>query len=686
MPAIDSLVAQYRYFAVDFLTNQVLAEIPFKGVSYERALNAAGSFSGTVPVLDVTTAYNLYENTMPGKTALYVVRNDECVWGGMIWSRSYSLSSRELSVNANEFSSYLYHRNVWKTVSNSYSASGVVVTPGTMTLTIASGTYPFSLGMPVFVGFSTNETKIYDGVRTLSGPPPTTTTFTVSGVTDSSSNPIPVGMYSSITVTVRVDTYDFVRSLISNALQDFVNVDFPNFEIEPGVTTTKTVTNKVLTDNFATLTVASHDAQVGQSIVARGVGAPFNGQYKVTATTATTVTYAVTAANVASTAVSPTVFPNTSIASYAASVPNDPLIPTAQGYAVVNLTSSHGLSVGDYVTIVGLDDPAGDRPVFNGTSKVTSVNSATGFTIVAKSYKPIDAVLHVFTTAPAGSSVTITPSISYGTYGSFAANSDFDLDFSTNGYSGEEHSSDNDIRGYELKSVGEVLEEYSNALNGFEYRIDCYYDTATSSFAREFVFIPLDPIAAYRPLDPGEVPDITWFNADKLVFEYPGNINEITLDESAEDAATRFFVVGSDNNLGNDASQPYAAAANITLLNEGWPLLDADESKDGVFDEQELYTQAQKYLSEFRPPVAELSVSVNGSLNPAVGSYNPGDWCILIINDDFVKYRLASDLEIRSDVILRKIEGYQVSVPDTPSFPEEVTLTLIDEWEIDKVG
>lgn len=689
MPVFDSLVAEYRYFVTDFLSNEVMAELPFKSVSYERSLNAAGSFSGTIPVVDKTAAYNLYESTMPGKTALYVVRNDQCVWGGVIWSRSYSLESRELSVTANEFSSYLYHRNVWKTFSNSYAATGIVITPGTVALTLTNGTYPFSLGMPVSVSFSTNSTNVYNGVRTVSGPPPTSNTLTVSGVVDSSSNPIPAGTYSNVTVRVRVDTYDYIRSLITNALSDFVNIQFPNTDIEPGVTTTTAVTNKQLTNNVATLTVPGHTADVGQSVVVRGLGSPFNGQYDITAKTSTTVSYNVTASNVPSTAVSSSVFSAANIVASSASSPNSVDFPTASGFAAFVLGVNHGLSVGDYVTVAGFDDPAGDRPIFNGTSKVTSIESSTSFTMNAQSFKPSDGIIYrsvPYVEPPAGSTITATPSISYGTYGSFSSNSDFDLEFSTNGYSGEEHLADNDIRGFELKSIGEILDEYADALNGFEYRIDCYYDTATAAFKREFVFIPLDPIAEYRPLDPGEIPEISWFGADQLVFEYPGNIASVTLDESAENAATRFFVLGSNNNLGNDASQPYAAAANKTLLDEGWPLLDADESKNGVFNEQELYSHAQKYLSEFRPPVADLSVAVNGSLQPTVGSYNPGDWCALIINDDFVKYRLFSDLETRSDILLRKIEGYSVSVPDNPSFPEQVTLKLIDEWEIDKVG
>jgi hypothetical protein len=81
-------VTEYRYFTTDLLTNQVLAEIPFKGVSYERALKAAGGFSGNIAITEETSTYDLYDSTMPGKTGLYVVRNGVCVWGGIIWGRS----------------------------------------------------------------------------------------------------------------------------------------------------------------------------------------------------------------------------------------------------------------------------------------------------------------------------------------------------------------------------------------------------------------------------------------------------------------------------------------------------------------------------------------------------------------------------------------------------------------------
>ena len=67
-----------------------------------------------------------------------------------------------------------------------------------------------------------------------------------------------------------------------------------------------TITNKALTSNVATLTTsAAHGLAVDDSIWVEGVDATFNGQYTVaTVPTTTTFTYAKTASNVTSTAVS----------------------------------------------------------------------------------------------------------------------------------------------------------------------------------------------------------------------------------------------------------------------------------------------------------------------------------------------------------------------------------------------
>ena len=162
MAAVDTVAAQYRYFTTDLLTNTVLAEIPFKGVSFERSIKAAGSFSGSIPVIPETASMNIYESTMPGKTGLYVVRDQECIWGGIIWSRSYDVVDRNLSVSASEFTSYFHKRNIWNTWSHDFGAN-VVVAGGTLTATLQTATYDFPVGSKVKIEFLTTNMFEYNG-------------------------------------------------------------------------------------------------------------------------------------------------------------------------------------------------------------------------------------------------------------------------------------------------------------------------------------------------------------------------------------------------------------------------------------------------------------------------------------------------------------------------------------------
>jgi hypothetical protein len=75
----------------------------------------------------------------------------------------------------------------------------------------------------------------------------------------------------------------------------------------PVTISTATVNNKALTSNVATLTTAAaHNFLAGDRITVAGVDATFNGTYALTAVTSTTFSYAKTASNVTSAAVSPT--------------------------------------------------------------------------------------------------------------------------------------------------------------------------------------------------------------------------------------------------------------------------------------------------------------------------------------------------------------------------------------------
>jgi hypothetical protein len=95
------------------------------------------------------------------------------------------------------------------------------------------------------------------------------------------------------------DPFVFVGT---NNQADIVDLAFIGEYASSVSTITKTVSNKALTSNIATLTTsASHTFLVGDVVVVSGVDATFNGTYNILAVpTATTFTYAKTNANVTS--------------------------------------------------------------------------------------------------------------------------------------------------------------------------------------------------------------------------------------------------------------------------------------------------------------------------------------------------------------------------------------------------
>jgi hypothetical protein len=475
---------------------------------------------------------------------------------------------------------------------------------------------------------------------------------------------IPTGTYPLTTVYARVDTYDYIRSLLDAVSVDFTGIEFPNEDIEPGLGLRFTVISKRITSGQATLTTSEpHNINPGQTVIIRNVDSTFNGQYIVTATPNSTEFQYAKSGSVSTTpvAINTRTITAKQLTNY---------------LATVTTSSPHGFSVGQQVVVSGVDDLTSISEIFNGEFIITSVTSNTF------SYLTGGVIDVAAGPVSSGATATIRPYVLSGSYGPYSANSDIQIEFSDEGFSGIA-AQPLIYRGFELKNVGKELDVYSDSIDGFEYRVDCYYDPGSASFRRQLVLLPID---FPDPPAPGDVSPISRFGADQLVFEYPGNILDIQVDEKADDAATRFWMVGNIPDLGEDASQPYAAAASTELLLQGWPILEEDGSNREIQDEDVLYSEARRYLSEFRPPIGDIAVSVNGSLSPTIGTYSPGDWCAIVADDDFVKMRLASDLEPRDTVLVRKIDSIKVSVPDSPTFPEKVQLALIAEWEVDKRG
>jgi hypothetical protein len=140
-------------------------------------------------------------------------------------------------------------------------------------------------------------------------------------------------------------------------------------------TTYNTISNKALTSNVATLTTgAVHGYAIGDVVTVGGVDTTFDGTYVVASIpTTTTFTYALTASNVTSAAVSPV-----GIVSENSSVSGVVITNKYKKNTVATLTANaHGLSVGDTVYI-----SIGDTTI-QGQYTVTGVPSAGLFTVTA---------------------------------------------------------------------------------------------------------------------------------------------------------------------------------------------------------------------------------------------------------------------------------------------------------------
>jgi hypothetical protein len=105
----------YRYLFCDLLTNDILAELPLTGVTFTQQLNSAGTLSGSILLSGLSSAANATNATIPARCGLYVDRNGELIWGGIIWSREYNSADQHISIQAREFESYFERRRITTT-------------------------------------------------------------------------------------------------------------------------------------------------------------------------------------------------------------------------------------------------------------------------------------------------------------------------------------------------------------------------------------------------------------------------------------------------------------------------------------------------------------------------------------------------------------------------------------------
>ncbi|KRV48777.1 hypothetical protein AQ490_23180 [Wenjunlia vitaminophila] len=109
----------YTFLFCDLRTDAVLAELPMSQVTYGWELNGLGTLRGTVPFTDETLPLDPLAATAPARTCVYVDRDGELIWGGIIWTREIVPGGR--AIQASEFLSYYQRRYVRQTLSTDTS-------------------------------------------------------------------------------------------------------------------------------------------------------------------------------------------------------------------------------------------------------------------------------------------------------------------------------------------------------------------------------------------------------------------------------------------------------------------------------------------------------------------------------------------------------------------------------------
>jgi hypothetical protein len=637
---MDAQVPKYRYLIARVSDGAFVMEVPFSGVSWERKINAAGSFSGSIAIpgnsaLDEPRLsssedhFDLYNSTLPGKNAIYIMRNDQIVWGGIIWTRDYDITTKVINVTALEFVSYLYHRVFWKTfvlpeittsvksmlntfityvnndqdtINSTYAASD---THNLMTYYAHSGTtitftteekHGFTAGTKI-------QVKNHDSAHHSDG---VATPYNYDG--------------DNLTVVTVPNSRQFtITSLITASTA----IDTTAYAVDSGVHCIKQSTyDKIQSASAVNLTTDIDNALNNYKIIGTGDNNPFEFRgHRMTYVGEIIENFAKTGVpSYTQSTVTDGDYPKATVGSSTKRVVKK---QTTANVATLTTSTAHGFAVGNLVTVANVDS------VFNVTNQaITAVTTTSPYTF---SYAK-----------------TVSP------------------------------------------DVPETLVGADFVSARFDFTVESSYDANTKTFNNVFkAWLVQKDInnPAGNVTDGASLTNLygpSSLGANQFIFEHPGNIVSLTLNENAERSASRTWVVDNKNDLGDAATPFYGSYTNISYLNNLFPLLEvAITDRDlPTENDADVVPFAKEFGYRLAPPIGDYKITVNGSLDPEVGSYQPGDWCGILPHDEFINNRLRLPYENRNNILVRKIGSYKVNVPDNPAFPETVELELLVEWEV----
>lgn len=212
---------------------------------------------------------------------------------------------------------------------------------------------------------------------------------------------------------------------------------------------------------------------------------------------------------------------------------------------------------------------------------------------------------------------------------------------------------DRTYNGYEFKPVGEAIEQLAAVINGFDFRINIAYDS--SGIPAKTLVLGYPEIGQPAATSP-------------LVFDMPGNIISYTYPEDSTEQDTTAYATGS----GDGPAMLTSTAADTSLIDVGYPLLEGQTSYGDVVEQPTLDGHAQADLATHASPVSIPEYVVNPNADPVLGSYICGDYARFVITDERFPRQADGSAGYDQEQRITKIS---LSVPDAAGTPETVKLS-----------
>lgn len=124
----DRAIATYSYFAVEFLTGEILTELPLTTVEFARRLSGAGHFRATLPARDPRLwQLDIMNVTEPNATGVWINRSGVTVGGYLLTSRDYSAEDGAFTLSGIESWGYFDRRFIEPTRTFAQADQGHIV-------------------------------------------------------------------------------------------------------------------------------------------------------------------------------------------------------------------------------------------------------------------------------------------------------------------------------------------------------------------------------------------------------------------------------------------------------------------------------------------------------------------------------------------------------------------------------